>query len=197
MISESSVGSSNRRVEALVGADAFKSLAAERAIVHELSSSLKAPRDQVITRVADLMTSLKAAERKIAEFEAAAVREQIPTLVNAAAPAGNVTAIVESVSGVASVDDLRNLVTGVREKVQSTNTVIALGAVVEDKPVVIVATTEAARDKGAKAGALAKLAAGVLGGGGGGRDDLAQGGGANTGQLPTALDVVLAELRSL
>ncbi|AXE54560.1 alanine--tRNA ligase [Aurantimicrobium sp. MWH-Uga1] len=197
LISESSVGSSNRRVEALVGADAFKSLAAERAIVHELSSSLKAPRDQVITRVADLMTSLKAAERKIAEFEAAAVREQIPALVNAAAPAGNVTAIVESVSGVASVDDLRNLVTGVREKVQSTNTVIALGAVVEDKPVVIVATTEAARDKGAKAGALAKLAAGVLGGGGGGRDDLAQGGGANTGQLPTALDAVLAELRSL
>jgi alanyl-tRNA synthetase len=197
LISESSVGSSNRRVEALVGADAFKSLAAERAIVHELSSSLKAPRDQVITRVADLMTSLKAAERKIAEFEAAAVREQIPALVNAAAPAGNVTAIVESVSGVASVDDLRNLVTGVREKVQSTNTVIALGAVVEDKPVVIVATTEAARDKGAKAGALAKLAAGVLGGGGGGRDDLAQGGGANTDQLPTALDAVLAELRSL
>ncbi|BDU10905.1 alanine--tRNA ligase [Aurantimicrobium sp. INA4] len=197
LISESSVGSSNRRVEALVGADAFKSLAAERAIVHELSSSLKAPRDQVTTRVADLMANLKAAERKIAEFEAAAVRQQIPNLVNAAAPAGNVTAIVERVTGVASVDDLRNLVTGVREKVQSTNTVIALGAEVDDKPVVIVATTEAARDNGAKAGALAKLAAGVLGGGGGGRDDLAQGGGAYTGQLQTALDAVLTELRSL
>jgi len=140
---------------------------------------------------------LKAAERKIAEFEAAAVRQQIPNLVNAAAPAGNVTAIVERVTGVASVDDLRNLVTGVREKVQSTNTVIALGAEVDDKPVVIVATTEAARDNGAKAGALAKLAAGVLGGGGGGRDDLAQGGGPNSGQLQTALDAVLTELRSL
>ena len=197
LVSESSVGSSNRRVEALVGADAFKSLAAERAIVHELSSSLKAPREQVTTRVADLVASLKAAERKIAEFEAAAVREQIPALVGKAAPVGNVTAIVETVTGVASVDDLRNLVTGVREKVQATNTVIALGAVVDGKPAVIVATTESSRAAGAKAGALAKLAASILGGGGGGRDDMAQGGGTNVNELASALQAILAELRSL
>ncbi len=197
LVSEASVGSSNRRVEALVGADAFKSLAAERAIVHELSSSLKAPREQVTSRVADLVANLKAAERKIAEFEAAAVREQIPSLVGKAAPVGKVTAIVETVTGVASVDDLRNLVTGVREKVQSTNTVIALGAVVDGKPAVIVATTEASRAEGVKAGALAKLAAGILGGGGGGRDDMAQGGGTNVAELGSALQAILSELRGL
>lgn len=197
LVSEASIGSSNRRVEALVGADAFKSLAAERAIVHELSSSLKAPREQVTSRVADLVANLKAAERKIAEFEAAAVREQIPSLVGKAAPVGKVTAIVETVTGVASVDDLRNLVTGVREKVQSTNTVIALGAVVDGKPAVIVATTEASRGAGVKAGSLAKLAAGILGGGGGGRDDMAQGGGTNVAELGPALQAILSELRGL
>jgi alanyl-tRNA synthetase len=197
LVSESSVGSSNRRVEALVGADAFKSLAAERAIVHELSSSLKAPREQVTARVADLVSNLKAAERKIAEFEAAAVREQIPALVSQAAPVGAVTGIIETVTGVASVDDLRNLVTGVREKVQSTNTVIALGAVIDGKPAVIVATTESSRGAGAKAGALAKIAAAVLGGGGGGRDDMAQGGGTQADQLGAALEAILSELRSL
>jgi alanyl-tRNA synthetase len=197
LVSESSVGSSNRRVEALVGADAFKSLAAERAIVHELSSSLKAPREQVTARVADLVSNLKAAERKIAEFEAAAVREQIPSLVSLAAPVGTVTGIIETVTGVASVDDLRNLVTGVREKVQSTNTVISLGAVIDGKPAVIVATTETSRGAGAKAGALAKIAATVLGGGGGGRDDMAQGGGTQADQLSAALEAILSELRSL
>jgi alanyl-tRNA synthetase len=197
LVSEASVGSSNRRVEALVGADAFKSLAAERAIVHELSSSLKAPRDQVTSRVADLVANLKAAERKIAEYESAAVREQIPGLVSQASPVGKVTAIVESVTGVASVDDLRNLVTGVREKVQSTNTVVALGAVIDGKPAVIVATTEYSRSEGAKAGALAKLAAGILGGGGGGRDDMAQGGGTNVAELGSALEAIIAELRNL
>ena len=197
LVSESSVGSSNRRVEALVGADAFKSLAAERAIVHELSSSLKAPREQVTARVADLVSNLKAAERKIEEFEAAAVREQIPALVSQAAPVGAVTGIIETVTGVASVDDLRNLVTGVREKVQSTNTVIALGAVIDGKPAVIVATTESSRGAGAKAGALAKIAAAVLGGGGGGRDDMAQGGGIQADQLSAALEAILSELRGL
>lgn len=197
LVSESSVGSSNRRIEALVGADAFKSLAAERAIVHELSSSLKAPREQVTSRVAELVSSLKAAERKIAEFEAAAVRELIPSLVATAAPVGSLTAIVETVSAVTSVDDLRNLVTGVREKVQGTNSVIALGAVIDGKPAVIVATTDSSRAAGAQAGALAKLAANTLGGGGGGRDDMAQGGGTQADQLPAALEAILAQLRNL
>jgi alanyl-tRNA synthetase len=47
LISESSVGSTNRRVEALVGLEAFHDLAAERAIVSQLTSTLKTPREQL------------------------------------------------------------------------------------------------------------------------------------------------------
>jgi alanyl-tRNA synthetase len=67
---------------------------------------------------------------------------------------------------------------------------VALAAVVGEKPVVIVATNQAARDAGHKAGALAKQVAGILGGGGGGKDDLAQGGGTNVSAIPSALDAV-------
>lgn len=197
LVSESSVGSSNRRVEALVGAEAFKSFAAERSLVNELSSSLKSPRDQVVTRVADLVANLKSAERKIAEFEASAVREQIPAILAQAAPVGKFTGIIETVSGVSSVDDLRNLVTGVREKVQSTNSIIALGAIIDNKPAVIVATTDSSRAEGAKAGQLAKIAAGILGGGGGGRDDIAQGGGTDASQLGISLQAIISELNKL
>jgi alanyl-tRNA synthetase len=195
IVSEASVGSSNRRIESLVGADAFRSLAVERAIVSELSASLKAPRDEVTTRVADLVSNLKAAERKIAEFEAAAVRELVPNLVAAAGTAGSFTVVVDSVSSLASVDDLRNLAHSVRDKLQATSAVVALGTVIDGKPSVIVATTEAARSGGAKAGALAKIAAGILGGGGGGRDDMAQGGGTKPEMLDAALQAVLGELR--
>jgi alanyl-tRNA synthetase len=197
LVSESSVGSSNRRVEALVGAEAFKSFAAERSLVNELSSSLKSPRDQVATRVADLVANLKSAERKIAEFEASAVREQIPAILAQAGPVGKFTGIIETVSGVSSVDDLRNLVTGVREKAQSTKTVIALGAIIDNKPAVIVATTDSSRTEGAKAGQLAKIAAGILGGGGGGRDDIAQGGGTDASQLASSLQAIISELNNL
>jgi alanyl-tRNA synthetase len=196
IVSESSVGSSNRRIESLVGMDAFRSFVTERAIVSELASSLKAPRDQVTARVSDLVSQLKAAEKKISEFEAAAVRLQVPSLVASAAPVGSVTAVITQVEGVGSADDLRELVNGVREKLQAQAAVVVLGAAIDGKPSVIVATTESARQQGVKAGPLAKLAAGVLGGGGGGRDDLAQGGGTLVDQLPAALESITASLRS-
>jgi alanyl-tRNA synthetase len=194
--SESSVGSSNRRIEAFVGQDAFKSLVVERSIVAELSASLKAPRDQVSTRVAELVTNLKQAERRVAEFEAKLLRERIPALLASSAQLGSVTAIVESVDGAGSSDDLRGLVTAVRDKVQSEAFVIALGAVIDGKPAVIVATTESARKAGIVAGPLAKAAANVLGGGGGGRDDMAQGGGSDSSKLADALSAVAHALRA-
>jgi alanyl-tRNA synthetase len=196
IVSESSVGSSNRRIESLVGMDAFRSFVTERSIVSELASSLKAPRDQVTARVSDLVSQLKAAEKRISEFEAAAVRLQVPSLVASAAPLGSVTAVITQVEGVGSADDLRELVNGVREKLQAQAAVVVLGAAIDGKPSVIVATTESARQQGVKAGPLAKLAAGVLGGGGGGRDDLAQGGGTLVDQLPAALESITASLRS-
>ena len=195
LVSESSVGSANRRVEALVGAEAFKSLAVERAIVNELSVTLKAPRDEVTSRISELMNSLKQAERKIAEFEAAAVREQIPNIVSQASDIGRYSVIIASVPSLGSVDDLRELVNGVRNKVASAASVVALGTVIDGKPAVVVGTTESAREVGAKAGVLAKIAAGVLGGGGGGRDDMAQGGGTDPAQLEAALAAISAELR--
>jgi alanyl-tRNA synthetase len=72
--------------------------------------------------------------------------------------------------------------------------VVALAAVVGDKPVVIIATNQAARNAGHRAGALAKDVARILGGGGGGKDDLAQGGGTDVSAIPSALDAVRASV---
>jgi alanyl-tRNA synthetase len=196
VISESSVGSSNRRIESLVGADAFRSLSAERAIVAELSANLKAPRDQIVSRIADLSASLRAAEKKIADFEAKQVRERVPALLETAGTVGAVKAVIQAVPGLGRVDDLRELVTAVRERLQSEAAVVALASVIDDKPSVIIATTEGARSAGAKAGALAKVAAGVLGGGGGGRDDMAQCGGTDATRVDDALSALADALRS-
>ena len=194
VVSEASVGSSNRRIEALVGADAFRSLAAERAIVAELSANLKAPRDQILTRISDLAASLKLADKKIAEYEAKAVRELVPSLLESVSSIGSTKTVIASVPNIARVDDLRELVTAVRERLQNENAVVALASVVDGKPSVIVATTEAARQSGLKAGVFAKTAAGVLGGGGGGRDDMAQCGGADASRVDEALKAISVEI---
>jgi alanyl-tRNA synthetase len=190
LVSETSVGSANRRIESLVGYEAFQDLAAERAIVNELTSNLKTPRDQLSTRISDLLSSLKAAEKRIAQFEAAALSERVPALVATAHTVGAVSLVAENVGTVASSDELRSLVQSVRERLGSVAAVVALAADVAGKPAVIVATNDAARQTGAKAGALAKLAAGVLGGGGGGKDDIAQGGGTDVSAIGAALAAI-------
>ncbi|QEO10139.1 alanine--tRNA ligase [Protaetiibacter larvae] len=194
LVSESSVGSTNRRVEALVGLDAFRDLAAERAIVHQLTSSLKTPREQLPERIADLVAQLKAAEKKLAAFEASRLSGRVPALAEQAARVGAVLAVLEDVGELQSADELRTLATSVRERLAAESAVVALAARIGDKPAVIVATTPAARDAGAKAGALARAAAAVLGGGGGGKDDLAQGGGSDVAAIASALQAIRGEL---
>ncbi len=196
LVGESSVGASNRRVEALVGLDAFRELAAERAIVSQLTSSLKTPRDQIPARIAELTANLKAAEKKIAQFEAKALGERLPALLETVQRAGAHRVVAQSLGAVASADDVRGLALQLRERLGSDAAVVALGADVGGRPVVIVATNDAARDAGAKAGALAKTASATLGGGGGGRDDLAQGGGTDVSALPVALAAIVTALES-
>jgi len=196
LVSESSVGSSNRRVEALVGLDAFREFATERAIVAQLTSSLKTPKDQLPERIGELAAQLKAAEKRIAQIEASRLSERVPSLVASAAPVGAVSAVVENLGSVGSADDVRTLATSVRARLAESAAVIALAAEVGGKATVIVATTPSAREAGVKAGQLARVASGVLGGGGGGKDDLAQGGGSDPSAIGAALEAVVRELRA-
>ena len=196
LIGESSVGASNRRVEALVGHDAFRELTAERAIVSQLTSALKTPRDELTARIAELTANLKAAEKRIAAFEARALADRVPALAQGAERVGAHRLVSTSLGTAGSGDDVRSLALQVRDRLGGEAAVVALGAEVKGRPVVVVATNEAARAAGAKAGALAKIAAGILGGGGGGRDDVAQGGGTDAGALPRALGEVRAVLET-
>jgi alanyl-tRNA synthetase len=190
LIGESSVGSSNRRVESLVGIEAFRDLAAERAIVTELTSSLKTPREKLPERISELVANLKAAEKKIAQFEAKQLLEKVPALVETASRVGDVRLVAQDAGALRGGDELRQLAMSVRERLGSDPAVVALTATVADRPIVIVATNPAAREAGAKAGALVSVAAGVLGGRGGGKDDLAQGGGADAAAVPAALAAI-------
>ncbi|MBX3091463.1 MAG: alanine--tRNA ligase [Cryobacterium sp.] len=199
LVSEASVGSSNRRIESLVGIEGFKDLALERSIVSQLSAHLKTPREQLPERVAEIMANLKAAEKKISEFQAAVLTQRVPALVGAASTIAGLTRVVENLGSVPSADDVRTLVLDVRNRLGSDAAVVVLAAEVsadsqQAKPVVIVATNEAARALGVRAGELSKRAARVLGGGGGGKDDLAQGGGSDVSAIPDALDEVTKAL---
>ncbi|MDR1768009.1 MAG: alanine--tRNA ligase [Propionibacteriaceae bacterium] len=194
LVGESSVGSGTRRVEAFVSGDAFSHLAAERALVANLADILKTQPDQLRDRVEKLVAQLKAAERELAAFKAAQLADSAPKLLDGAEAVGAYRLVSARLDGVAG-EDLRSLAVDLRQRLGGEPGVVALvgGA---GKPALVVATTQAARDAGAKAGALVSVGAAALGGRGGGRDDLAQGGGADPAAAPAALDAIRRALAS-
>lgn len=194
LVSESSVGSANRRIESLVGKDAFKDFAAERAIVNQLSQNLKAPREQLGERVQDLVQQLKQAQKRIQELEARQLAQRVPELVAGAVRGARGAVVAASIGEIPSGDELRTLVLRVREQLGTEAATVALAGVANERPLVVIATNEASREAGVQAGALVRIAASVLGGGGGGKDDVAQGGGQDASQIEAALAAVRREL---
>ncbi|MGO4385275.1 alanine--tRNA ligase [Specibacter sp. RAF43] len=190
LLGEQSVGSGNRRVEAFVGMDAFRHLAAERALVSSLTDTLKVPANLLQERVAATLAKLKLAEKELERLRKDQLSAAAGNLAGTAVDANGIKVIAHDAGRVSGPDDLRALALDLRQRLGSTPAVVAVAGTGNDRPVILVATNEGARDAGVKAGVLVKLAAGILGGGGGGKPDVAQGGGTDVTAIPAALAAV-------
>jgi alanyl-tRNA synthetase len=195
LLGEASIGSGVRRVDALVGDGAYGFQAKEHALVGQLSGLLGARPDELGERVSSLLARLKDSEKELAAFRQAQVLAGAAGLAAGATEVGGVRVVTHDLGEISTADDVRTLVLDVRARLgEAAPAVVAVGGVAKGRPVVVVATNAAARERGVRAGALVKSASGVLGGGGGGKDDLAQGGGTDATRLGAALDGVRAEI---
>ena len=186
LLSESSIGAGVRRVEALVGADAYKFLAREHILVNQLTDLIKgAKSEELPERVAELISKLKDAEKELGQVRSQQALAQVSGLLQSAKQIGEFKFLGAQIGDGIGVDDLRTMALDIKNRLGES--VVALASISSEKPVIVVATSELPRNKGIKAGALAKIASGVLGGGGGGKDDFAQGGGVMTTEIPNAL----------
>lgn len=194
LLGESSIGSGVRRVEALVSTDAFAKFAAKRALVNELTDTLRVQPDKIVSRVEKLVAQLKEAEKKIAALNAEKLLASSAQLVTQAEDLGGVRFLGVATPGVAG-GELRTLAIDLRERLGSGPAVVVLVGG-DAKPTALVATNEAARGLGLKAGQLISLACAALGGKGGGKDDLAQGGGVDPSAAPQAIAAVRGALEA-
>ena len=187
LTNESSVGSGSRRIEALVGIEAFRSLTQERILFHSIAEQLKTSPLNAPEKLEQLLAELKDAQRKLQSVQNAALAELVPSLVSGARTLGKAKLVASVIDSASSVDGLRDLVTKVRDQLTTDSAVIALFAVVDTKPVVIISATSAAQATGLKAGDLVRTVSAVLGGGGGGKADIAQGGGTDASKFQVAI----------
>ncbi|MCH9275247.1 alanine--tRNA ligase [Bifidobacterium amazonense] len=190
IMSEASIGSGVRRVDALVGQGAYDFNAREHALVSQLSDKLNARPDELAERVNTLLAKLKESDRRLAAMYESQLAAAMPALVaETRASAAPVKVAAKNVGHFGSFDALRKTVLDVRGQLgDEAPVVVALAGVSEDdKPMVAVATNEAARKAGIKAGDLVRGASKILGGGGGGKPDFAQGGGADASKIDEAV----------
>ena len=197
LLGESSIGSGVRRVEALVGVDAYRFFAREHLIINSINENLKVTKTgELPERIQSVLEKLKIAEREIAQFKSKEALGQIDQLLTRVKTSGGVRHLVTKVSGELNNEQLRALAASIVQNFSSEPVVIVLfsaGA----KPVVVASVSESARSKGVRAGELVKRASKVLGGGGGGKDDFAQGGGVNNDAIPAAISELEGYLVSI
>ncbi|MGX6601192.1 alanine--tRNA ligase [Micromonosporaceae bacterium Da 78-11] len=188
ILNEQSIGSGVRRVEALVGIDAFGFLAKEHLLVSRLAELFRVPGDQVADRVEQTVTALRDAEKELEKLRAQMVLGGASALAAQAKDLGGVAFVGTEAPEGAAVNDVRTLAQEIRGKIDSARAaVVVVAARSNGKASLIVAVNAAAKSRGLSAADLVK---GALSGRGGGNADLAQGGGLPADQVPALLAAV-------
>ena len=189
LLSESSIGAGVRRVEALVGVDAYKFLAREHVLLNSLTEIVKGSKiEELPERISDLMNRVKEIEKELAVVRSAQAMGQISSIAESAIEIDGISTVTAVLADGVTGDDLRKIALDLRNR--SEKSVIALISSNDGKPVLVVAVSDAARAQGMKAGALVKVGSTILGGGGGGKDDFAQGGGSDSSKSAQALQAI-------
>jgi alanyl-tRNA synthetase len=191
LLGESSIGSGVRRIEALVGVDAYNFLAREHTVVAQLQELVKGRSDELPEKISGMLGKLRDAEKEIDKFRAEKVLAAAAGLADTARDVRGTALVTGQVPDGTSADDLRRLVLDVRGRIPGDRpAVVALFTTSGGRPLTVIATNEAARERGLKAGDLVRTAAKTLGGGGGGKPDVAQGGGQNAAAIGDAVAAV-------
>ena len=189
-LSEGSVGAGVRRVEALVGSDAYGFLAREHILLSTISESLKARPEELMERIDGIITKLRDAEKELERVRSSALRSQLQDVVVSSEVNGLSIKRALLPEGT-SANDARTIATELKGQFAgSTAGLVIVLAPADGRVAIVVAANDAAIQAGHSSGALLSALAGMLDGRGGGRPELAQGSGSNVAAIPAALAAV-------
>ena len=189
LLSEASIGAGVRRVEALVGRDAYGFLAREHLLLNSLTEIMKGTRiEELPSRISDLIDRLKSVEKELATFKTAQILATASELLKSTSKVSDFEVLSAELEPNISGDDLRTISLNLRNRLS--DGIVILASKGSDRSTLVVAASPNAIKSGIKAGALVKLGSEILGGGGGGKDDFAQGGGANHSEIANALSAI-------
>ena len=190
IVSESSIGSGLRRIEAVTGRGAEALVSQHATSLEDMARRLQVSADELVPRVEGLLAELEHTQKRAESLERELLKRQVAELPRKQVSGINVVSGELSVS---AVELLREAGDWLKNDVKSG--VIVLGTALEGRPTMMVTATKDIVEQGFHAGNVVKEAAKAMGGGGGGRPDMAQAGGRDPGKLADALLAAEEEVR--
>ncbi len=184
IVSEGSVASGVRRIEALTGKNArnyYKELD-ERTM--EICTMMKTTPAALGERIRTFLANAKDLGSQLEKLKSQAALNIVDEIVNERETVNGVSVIVKQLDGL-DMNGLRTMCDKIKDKLRSG--VIILGAAYEGKVNFAVMATDDAVKAGVNAGAIVKEAAQAVGGSGGGRPNMAQAGGKDVSKIKEAL----------
>ena len=183
IVSESSIASGIRRIEALTGEGALEYVQKTSRLLEDTAHLVKDKPDAVAAKVAKILRDMKTLEKEVERLKAKIASDSAEVGSDAVKSVNNTKVLIQK----ASVDNpaaLRDLADKLKEKLKSG--IVVLGSVKGPKTFLIVVVTKDLTDR-FHAGNVIKQIAPTVGGSGGGRPDMAQAGGTQPEKLDEAL----------
>ena len=191
LLSESSIGSGIRRIEAVVSKAAEAYVEHQQDLVGALAETLSASPDELLERVNRLQSDMREMQRSLGQIKAKLAAGEAHAYVEHAEKIAN-RWLVAAVIPEANAESVRGLANAVRSRLPSG--VIALVGIDGDAATILVNVSDDLVTGGVHAGNLVKAAAPLVGGKGGGAAAQAQGGGKNAAGAAAALDAIRSAL---
>jgi alanyl-tRNA synthetase len=194
IVSESSIASGIRRIEALTGTGAIEWYREREKLLNEASMAAKTTPEETASKIAEITDELKKTRRELEEIKAKALKNSVNDLIQKASDVSGVKVLAERMDGL-DINGLRNTADMARSKLGSSVVILASG--MDGKVSLIISATKDVVEKGIHCGKIIGEAAKAAGGGGGGRPDMAQAGGRDINGIDKAIEIALKKVKEI
>lgn len=194
IISESSVGSNSRRIEAVTSMGAIEYVDERLAQLDEVAAALKVRPSAVADRVEQLQQDLRTANHKLEAALTGAGSNQVAEALKSAVQLNGYSCVIAKLEGL-SGKELRSAWDGIRDASDGQPVACVIASATADGKVSLLAgATDSAVAAGFSAGDIVKEIAELVGGRGGGKPAMAQAGGSNAAGIDAALEAAKIKL---